>query len=113
MKLAAKIILCLLCALMGQRGMTARTRAVPNTQGTYEVLHHFGVAPEGGHPVAALIRATDGNFYGTTQYPGDGTVFKMTPDVVLSIVHAFTGLTDGRWPRATLMQASDCNFYRS
>jgi uncharacterized repeat protein (TIGR03803 family) len=96
---------------MGQRGMTARTRAVLKTEGTYEVLHHFGVAPEGGHPVAALIRATDGNFYGTTQDPGDGTVFKMTPDGVVTIVHAFTGVTDGKWPRAALIQATDGKLY--
>ena len=59
--------------------------------GTLTTLHSFDVH---GRPVplAGLVQATDGNFYGTTEYggplvnaycvkgdPGCGTVFKIIP----------------------------------
>jgi uncharacterized repeat protein (TIGR03803 family) len=70
----------------------------------------------------ALIQATDGSFYGTTQganvsYPGGspynlvpimGTVFKMTAGGAMTRLYTFTG-TDGS--QAGLIQATDGNFY--
>ena len=39
--------------------------------GTYAVLHSFGVTPDDGVvPVGGLIEATDGNFYGVTASGG-------------------------------------------
>ena len=111
MKLAGKITLWLLCALIGLNVMTTRTRALPNTQVAYEVLHQFGAPPEGGYPIASLLRATDGNFYGTTSNLGYGTVFQITPEGMVTIVHAFTGGTDGWGPKAALIQATDGNLY--
>jgi uncharacterized repeat protein (TIGR03803 family) len=63
-----------------------------------------------------LVQATDGNFYGTTDYGGamdSGTVFQITPEGTLTTLHSFCsepGCTDGAYP-ATLMQATDGNFY--
>jgi uncharacterized repeat protein (TIGR03803 family) len=81
--------------------------------GDLTVLHSF---PESGSdgfsPVASLVQGRDGNFYGTTPYGGtnnDGTVFKITPTGVLTILHNFDE-TDGRSP-ADLVQATDGNFY--
>ena len=66
-------------------------------------------------PRGTLIQATDGNFYGTTFSGGAGgygTVFKMTPAGIVSVLHVFTGgATDGARPDAKLIQATDGNFY--
>jgi len=62
-----------------------------------------------------LVQATDGNFYGTTDFGGttdSGTVFQITPEGTLTTLHSFCqpGCTDGAYP-GTLMQATDGNFY--
>jgi uncharacterized repeat protein (TIGR03803 family) len=74
-------------------------------------------------PAGGLIQATDGNFYGTTQYGGPnscpfeagndygcGTIFKITPSGTLTTLHSFDG-TDGLSPEAALVQGTDGNFY--
>jgi uncharacterized repeat protein (TIGR03803 family) len=79
---------------------------------TFSVLHRFTGA-DGKQPVAALIQASDGTFYGTTVGGGDfnlGTVFQMTNDGVFTVVHSFTG-ADGAGPLAALIQATDGTFY--
>src|SRR6185503_9449182 len=63
---------------------------------------------------AALIQASDGNFYGTTFAGGSfgkGTAFKMTAAGVVTLLHTFTGGADGESPFAALFQANDGNFY--
>jgi len=58
----------------------------------FNVLHEFP-APGAVRPVDALLQATDGNFYGTTQTGGAfnaGTVFKITTAGTLTVLHAFT-----------------------
>jgi uncharacterized repeat protein (TIGR03803 family) len=80
--------------------------------GTVTVLHAFAGGADGSYPEAALIQATDGNFYGTT-FGGTsdhGTVFKMTPTGAVTVLHAFAGGLDGATP-GVLIQASDGNFY--
>ena len=70
-----------------------------------------GVYPTG------LIQATDGNFYGTTQFGGAnryGTVFRITPQGKLSTLYSFcsqTNCTDGSVPFGPLVQANNGNFY--
>jgi uncharacterized repeat protein (TIGR03803 family) len=82
--------------------------------GTLTVLHGFAGGPtDGSDPTAALVQATDGNFYGTTTAGGPadkGTVFKMTPAGIVTILHFFDG-TDGASPQGALIQATDGNFY--
>jgi uncharacterized repeat protein (TIGR03803 family) len=81
----------------------------------YTILHHFAGPPgDGSSPVAALIQGTDGNFYGTTLQGGSGnggTVFQMTPDGAVTVLHAFTGMEDGSLPHAPLIQATDGALY--
>lgn len=85
-----------------------------SAQVSLEVLHEFGANGDGSYPVAPLLQATDGNFYGTTALGGPsnvGTIFKMTPFGTASVLHAFTVSIDGGWPTAPLIQATDGNFY--
>ena len=82
-------------------------------QGQKTVLHSFAGGTDGATPRSALIQASDGNFYGTTLYGGNnagGTVFKITPTGVETILYGFAGGTDGATPNG-LIQTSDGNFY--
>lgn len=76
--------------------------------GTLTILHSFHGA-DGENP-NGLIQAIDGNFYGTTYSggSGDGTIFRINPDGMLSTVLTFdktVGSPTG------LVQATDGNFY--
>jgi len=92
--------------------------------GKLTTLYSFaGYPTEGGYPQAALVQASDGNFYGTTylggssgdcSYFGCGTVFKITPTGKLTTLHNFcaqTNCTDGATPIAALVQATDGSLY--
>jgi uncharacterized repeat protein (TIGR03803 family) len=82
--------------------------------GTLTTLSIFGNYPTDGiNPIAGLLQATDGNFYGTNLSGGvnfAGTVFKITPRGTFTTLHSFDG-TDGSSPAAALVQATDGNFY--
>ena len=69
----------------------------------------------GYEPSSPLIQGTDGNFYGATpeggaNYPGFGTIFKVTPTGTLTVLHSFDA-TDGEKSFAALVQGKDGNFY--
>lgn len=74
---------------------------------------------DGGIPAAPMLRGADGNLYGTTSAGGSdsscdagcGTIFKVTPNGVLTTMHSFTYAVDGAAPYAALLQGSDGNFY--
>ena len=84
-------------------------------------LHSFQVFPNGENPWAALVQGSDGYFYGTTDNGGTnnvGTVFKISPNGVLTTLYAFGTVTsasgdplDGAYPVAGLAQGSDGHFY--
>jgi uncharacterized repeat protein (TIGR03803 family) len=92
--------------------------------GDLTVLYNFcsqsGCA-DGFQPNAALVQATDGNFYGTTTFGGGGncspggfdgcgTVFRITPAGTLTTLHSFQD-ADGNQVQAGLVQGSDGNLY--
>jgi len=80
---------------------------------------------DGNSPQAGLVQGNDGNFYGTTQWGGNGgtsnkcygdcgTVFKITPAGVLTTLYNFCSqpnCTDGNTPGAGLVLGSDGNLY--
>src|SRR5436190_6619219 len=88
-----------------------------------EFFYAFGGDPRDGQvPYGALIKASDGNLYGTTNYGGElvgGTIFKVGPDFSVVTLHAFEWNQSG--PPAQpgsglvgpLVQASDGRIYGS
>jgi trimeric autotransporter adhesin len=94
--------------------VTSPTVTLTVTAQVESVLYAFTGSTDGGNPGAGLIQGSDGNFYGTTEVggaSGDGTVFKVTPAGVESVLYSFTGGADGATPTARLIQGSDGNFY--
>lgn len=91
---------------------------------TYSFCNQPNCADGGGGLPSGLVQATDGNFYGTTEYGGDalqcpyvtgcGTIFRITPNGVYTTIYSFCaqGLCpDGTFPLGGVIQASDGNFY--
>jgi uncharacterized repeat protein (TIGR03803 family) len=82
--------------------------------GSEAVLYSFLGGSEGGAPQGGLIQGTDGHFYGTTGGQGSayfGTVFKITPAGIMTVLHVFEGIVDGGNPYSKLIEGSDGNFY--
>jgi len=88
--------------------------------GILTTLHAFEYT-DGAYPFAALVQATDGNFYGVTYGGGNslcangglngcGTIFQITPDGLLTTVHIFDG-ADGANPWGGLVQATNGVLY--
>jgi uncharacterized repeat protein (TIGR03803 family) len=71
--------------------------------GVLTVLYDFTGNADGGFPVAPLVLATDGNFYGTS-YPG--VAFKISSKGVFKKINKIPTVSYGQ-----LLQASDGNFY--
>jgi uncharacterized repeat protein (TIGR03803 family) len=74
----------------------------------------------GAYPFGGLVRGQDGSFYGTTtwggkgitaNFPGYGTVFKLTPDGTFTNIYSFTGANDGGFVYAGLVQGRDGYLY--
>ena len=86
--------------------------------GSLTTLHSFqGWGTDGAYPVARLVQATDGAFYGTTyeggsSYPCCGTAFRVTPNGAFATIYKFEGNGDeAAYPESALIQASDGNLY--
>jgi uncharacterized repeat protein (TIGR03803 family) len=91
--------------------------------GVLTTLYNFCSQPkcaDGVAPYAALIQATDGNLYGTTEGGGAnnaGTVFKITLDGALTTLYSFCSegtypnCADGESPFAGLVQMGDGDLY--
>ncbi len=88
--------------------------------GVLTTLYNFCSQPnctDGALPIAPLIQASNGDFYGTTQFGGannGGTVFKITASGVLTTLYNFCSqpsCTDGALPSAALTQATNGDLY--
>ncbi len=76
----------------------------------------YSFPPSNPYPTEGLTIGNDGNFYSTTGAPSTygnnfGTVFKMTPAGVLTVLYTFTGEPDGASPEAGVILGKDGNFY--
>src|ERR1039457_1199198 len=92
----------------------ATAMALP-AQKTFTTLQSFD-STDGANPGAALVQATSGDFYGTTNHGGlgYGTVFRITPGGTLTTLHRFcsqSGCADGSNPFAGLVQTANGDFY--
>lgn len=98
-------------------------KTTPGAAGTtlYKFCSEIGCA-DGFAPGASLAQATNGDFYGTTEYgganagpdgDGAGTIFKITPNGTLTTLYSLcsqSGCTDGQTPYAGLVQAANGDF---
>jgi len=72
---------------------------------------------DGAFPVAGLIQAANGSFYGATSQGGAngrGTIFELTSTGKFTSLYSFcsqTDCADGQGPQASLVQATNGNFY--
>ena len=92
--------------------------------GKVTTLHSFcsqSGCLDGETPEGALMQATDGNLYGTTEFGGTdkgdgwgGTIFEITPAGTFTTVYNFCSLpncADGQAPYAPLIQARNGSLY--
>src|ERR1700693_2677085 len=101
-------------------GTSPNPRATPGSDfklslgGELTVLYTFGPPAGGFEPIAGLTLGTDGNFYGATSSGGTGqfgTLYKLTPQGVLTTLHNFAGFSDGSSPLSPPIEGADGNFY--
>ena len=85
--------------------------------GSLTTLYSFTNGADGADPTAPPIEGLDGNFYGTTGAGGEGltdgqygSVYKITPSGMFTILHTFDN-AHGANPLAPLLQATDGAFY--
>src|SRR5207245_6715403 len=86
-----------------------------------EVVHAFAASmPDAAFPEAALIQVGDGTFYGTSSGGGaygQGTVFKVTADGLVTVLHSFQQTMaspcdgDGAAPQAPLVWGNGGSLY--
>ena len=83
--------------------------------GAESLVYTFkGGTTDGANPYTNLIQGSDGNYYGTTEYGGAdsyGTIFKLTPAGVETVLYNFPNQTDGAYPRLPLTQGLDGLLY--
>jgi uncharacterized repeat protein (TIGR03803 family) len=83
--------------------------------GTFTVVYSFGeAAGDGSLPYSGVVRDSEGNLYGTTSAGGSyfyGTVYKLEPGGVLTVLHNFTAGMDGGFPFAGVIRDPAGNIY--
>ena len=103
----------------GTNGSGTVFRVTPT--GVLTTLYNFcsqSTCTDGSAGESGVVAASDGNFYGATYGGGAngnyGTVFKITPQGILTTLYSFCaqmGCTDGESPHSSLVEGSDGNFY--
>ncbi len=97
-----------------------------DTAGVLHLLHKFTGGSDGGKPIGPLVQDAAGNLYGVAQSGGDlscldpdpqssnlgcGTVFKLSPARVLTVLHRFHGGLNGSIPQGGLLLDGAGNLY--
>ena len=79
------------------------------------LLYSFtGVNGDGAGPSGGLVRDSQGNLYGTTEYGGlstFGTVFKLDVNGKETVLYSFAGGTDGTIPEGSMVMDAAGNLY--
>jgi uncharacterized repeat protein (TIGR03803 family) len=82
--------------------------------GAETVLYTFMGQPDGGEPLACLLRDAAGNLYGTTNTGGatnHGAVFELDAAGHETVLHSFTGGEGGAYPYDGLIEDQAGNLY--
>jgi len=84
--------------------------------GSETVLYSFRGSPsDAGGPYSGLIQASDGSFYGTTEFGGptnQGTAFRVTPAGVETMLYSFGSVANDAAPGFSgLVEGNDGSFY--
>jgi len=89
-----------------------------DSSGNETVLYSFTGGADGRSPAGRLLRDAAGNLYGTASSGGIancsggcGTVFKLSPTGVFTVLYSFTGGADGGQPLAGLVRNGAGNLY--
>ncbi len=81
--------------------------------GKETIFYEFGEKDGPGNgPANSLIMDAQGNFYGATEYNGEGgAVFQLTPSGTVHLLYTFTGGADGAYPTGPLVMDEQGNLY--
>jgi uncharacterized repeat protein (TIGR03803 family) len=74
--------------------------------GTETVLYTFTNSHDGAYPRGGIVRDEKGNLYGTSlggYLAGFGTVYRLSPSGIETVLHLFTGGADGGYPQGSLV----------
>jgi uncharacterized repeat protein (TIGR03803 family) len=107
------------CTVANGRGVITNADITDVTvacaRGAEVTLYAFSGGTDGGYPDSGLTAGPDGDFYGTTTFGGAqglGTVYRITPAGVLTVLYSFTGGPgDGQYPASGLELGNDGAFY--
>lgn len=104
--------------------LTAQEVAQPatGTKSSYSVLYSFPGRGYGASPMSGVILDPLGNLYGTTNTGGDltcargngggcGTIFKLSPTGVRTVLYNFRGGASGAFPYSSLVRDAAGNLY--
>lgn len=84
------------------------------TNGGFSSMYEFANGADGANPMAGLLRANDGELYGTTDggnTNGSGTIYRISTSGTYASWFLFPGINDGGFPSADLVLAQDGNYY--
>ena len=101
------------CLISNACGAVLSSSAGLMVPGPSGILTAFN-GSNGGYPSSSLVADTDGNLYGTTDYGGangNGSVFKITTNGVLTEVASFNYFMTGANPLGALLKGADGYFY--
>lgn len=108
---------------LGPCGANCGTVFKITPSGELTTLYTFSGGIDGYMPYGGVVQATDGNFYGTTEFSQNGnetfygTVFRVTPQGRLTTLYTFGTFGDqgqqslGQQPLGGLIQAADGRLY--
>ncbi len=85
-----------------------------STKGKLKIIHSFNASTEGATPIAPVMIAADGKFYGTTSAGGtfsNGIVYQLSSGGPYRVLHNFQPSTEGDASTAGFVQGSDGYLY--